>query len=69
MLPAAFGFYWIVGNIMGIIQTILTYYMFNKPFEEKKKELEEQKRLAFKKKAAVATANAGSGKGSGKKKK
>ena len=68
-LPAAFGFYWIVGNIMGIIQTILTYYMFNKPFEEKKKELEEQKRLAFKKKAAVATANAGSGKGSGKKKK
>lgn len=68
-LPAAFGFYWIVGNIMGIIQTILTYYMFNKPFEEKKKELEEQKRLAFKKKAAVAAANAGSGKGSGKKKK
>ena len=68
-LPAAFGFYWIIGNIMGIIQTILTHYMFNKPFEEKKRELEEQKRLAFKKKAAVATANAGSGKGSGKKKK
>ncbi|MBO7563749.1 MAG: membrane protein insertase YidC [Clostridiales bacterium] len=62
MMPAAFGFYWIIGNIMGIIQQVLTYYMFNKPFEEKKKELEEQKRLAFKKKAQLATETAGSGK-------
>lgn len=68
-LPAAFGFYWIIGNLMGILQQVLTYFMFNKPFEEKKKELEEQKKNAFKKKkkAELATAEAGAGKGSGKK--
>ena len=62
-MPAAFGFYWIIGNIMGVIQQIITYYMFSKPYEEKKKELEEQKRNAFKKKKpALETAGSGSGK-------
>ena len=79
MLPAAFGFYWIVGNLMGILQQVLTYYMFTKPYEEKKKELAEQKKNAFKKKkkkAELAAAGAGvdgsvsvPGKKSGKKKK
>ncbi|MBR6255393.1 MAG: membrane protein insertase YidC [Clostridiales bacterium] len=73
VLPAAFGFYWIIGNLMGILQQVLTYYMFTKPYEEKKKELEEQKKNAFKKKKknpelAMATAGNGSGKKSGKKK-
>lgn len=78
MLPAAFGFYWIVGNLMGILQQVLTYYMFTKPYEEKKKELAEQKKNAFKKKkkkAELAAAGAGAdgsvsvpGKKSGKKK-
>ncbi|MBR3057701.1 MAG: membrane protein insertase YidC [Clostridiales bacterium] len=64
--PAAFGFYWIVGNLMSILQTVLTYYMFTKPFEEKTRELKEQKKNAFKKKKAeLATETAG---GSGKKK-
>ncbi|MBO4928760.1 MAG: membrane protein insertase YidC [Clostridiales bacterium] len=61
-MPAAFGFYWIVGNLMGMIQQVLTYHMFSKPYEERKKELEEQKKLAFKKKPELASATAGSGK-------
>ena len=62
-MPAAFGFYWIIGNLMGMLQQVLTYYMFSKPYEEKKKELEEQKKAAFKKnKQELATATAGSGK-------
>lgn len=77
-LPAAFGFYWIIGNLMGILQQVLTYYMFTLPYEEKKKELAEQKKNVFKKKkkAELATAGAGAdgsvstpGKKSGKKKK
>ena len=66
-LPAAFGFYWIIGNIMGIVQIVLTYYMFTKPFEEKTGELKEQKKNAFKKKSPLATETAGEG--SAKKKK
>ncbi|MBO4474867.1 MAG: membrane protein insertase YidC [Clostridiales bacterium] len=62
-MPAAFGFYWIIGNLMGMLQQVLTYYMFSKPYEEKKKELEEQKKLAFKKnKQELATETAGAGK-------
>ena len=64
-MPAAFGFYWIVGNIMGMIQQVLTYFMFSKPFEEKKREMEEMKKNAFKKKK-LALETAGNG---GKKKK
>ncbi len=67
-MPAAFGFYWIIGNLMGMLQQVLTYYMFNKPYEEKKKELEEQKKLAFKKnKQELAVETAGSGKNKKKK--
>lgn len=61
-MPAAFGFYWIIGNLMSILQQVLTYFMFSKPYEEKKKELEEQKKLAFKKKATPALATAGGNK-------
>lgn len=52
MLPAAFGFYWIVGNLMSMLQQVLTYFMFSKPYEEKKAELMQQKKLAMKKKKA-----------------
>ncbi len=69
-LPAAFGFYWIVGNLMGVIQTILTYYMFNKPYEEKKKELLEKKKMVFKKKQKLEAQASGNASGkSGKNKK
>ena len=65
-MPAAFGFYWIVGNLMGILQQVLTYFMFSKPYEEKKREMEEMKKNAFKKnKPKLAMETAGKG---GKKK-
>lgn len=68
-MPAAFGFYWIVGNIMSILQAILSYYMFTKPYEAKKRELEEQKKNAFKKKKKLALETAGGDAGTGKKNK
>ena len=58
-LPAAFGLYWIAGNFMSILQTVLTYFMFNKPYEEKKKELREQKKMVFKKKKSNLAAENG----------
>ncbi len=63
MLPAAFGFYWIAGNLMSMLQQVLTYFMFSKPYEEKKQELMEAKRDLFKKKKALAAENAGGKKG------
>ena len=48
-LPAAMGLYWVVGGIMGIITQVIVYYMFTKPYELKKKELDEKKANAFKK--------------------
>lgn len=50
MLPAALGLYWVVGGIMGIVSQLLVYFMFTKPFENKKRELEEAKKHAFDKK-------------------
>jgi YidC/Oxa1 family membrane protein insertase len=49
-VPAAMGLYWVVGGFMGIITQIIVYFMFSKPYELKKKELEEKKANAFKKK-------------------
>ena len=48
-LPAAMGLYWVVGSIMGIITQLLTYFMFTKPYELKKLEMEQKKAEAFKK--------------------
>ncbi len=48
-LPAAMGLYWVVGGIMGIITQLIVYFMFTKPYELKKLELEEKKANAFKK--------------------
>ena len=48
-LPAAMGLYWVVGGIMGIVSQVLVYYLFTKPYELKKKELEIKKANAFKK--------------------
>lgn len=46
-LPAAMGFYWIVGNIMGILQQVIIFYLFTKPLEAKKAEMEVLKSMAF----------------------
>ncbi|MBR1796396.1 MAG: membrane protein insertase YidC [Clostridiales bacterium] len=48
-LPAAMGLYWVVGGIMGIITQLLTYFLFTKPYELKKQEMEQKKADAFKK--------------------
>lgn len=52
MLPAAMGFYWIVGNIMGILQQVIIFFLFTKPLEAKKAEMEILKSLAFAKNAS-----------------
>lgn len=48
-LPAAMGLYWVVGGIMGLLTQIIVFYMFTKPYELKKKEMEAKKANAFKK--------------------
>lgn len=48
-LPAAMGLYWVIGGIMGILTQVIVYFMFTKPYALKKKEMEEKKKLAFKK--------------------
>ena len=51
--PSAMGFYWLVSNVMGIVQLIIIYYMFTKPLEEKKAEMALLKAHAFSKTAQV----------------
>lgn len=48
-MPAAMGLYWVIGGIMGIITQFVTYFLFTKPYDNKKKELEALKKNAFKK--------------------
>ena len=69
-MPAAMGLYWVVGSLMGILTQIIVYYMFTKPYEKKKAEVEAKKEAVFKKsgKAALAAESA-DGKSSGKGKK
>lgn len=50
-LPAAMAFYWIIGNIMGILQQFIIYFLFTKPLEAKKAEMEVLKAMAFSKNA------------------
>ena len=33
-LPSAMGLYWLFGNIMGIVQSLIIYYLYAKPFNE-----------------------------------
>ena len=71
-MPAAMGLYWVVGSLMGILTQVIVYYMFTKPYEKKKAEVEAKKEAVFKKsgKAALAAEGAeGSAKSSGKGKK
>ena len=51
--PSAMGFYWLVGNIMQIIQLVIVYLLFTKPLEEKKAEMAILKAHAFSKAAQV----------------
>ncbi len=48
-LPAAMGLYWIIGGLMSIATNIITFFLFTKPYELKKKEIEAKKANAFKK--------------------
>ena len=51
-LPAAMGLYWVVGGIMGILTQLLTYFLFTKPYQLKKAEMEIKKAEVFKKNSA-----------------
>ena len=52
-----------------IITQIIVYYMFTKPYEKKKAEIEAKKEAVFKKSGKLATEGAANGEGSGKGKK
>lgn len=52
--PSAMGFYWLVGNIMAILQQIIIFLLFTKPLEEKKAEMAILKAHAFSKAAQVS---------------
>jgi membrane protein insertase Oxa1/YidC/SpoIIIJ len=41
------AFYWIIGNIMGILQQVIIFFLFTKPMEAKKAEMEALKANAF----------------------
>ena len=56
-LPAAMGLYWVVGGVMGILTQLLTYFMFTKPYNLKKLEMEQKKANAFKKSASEGENN------------
>ncbi|NLW88229.1 MAG: YidC/Oxa1 family membrane protein insertase [Clostridiaceae bacterium] len=51
MLPSAMAFYWIVGNVMSILQQVIIFFLFTKPLEAKKAEMELRKAMAFAKSA------------------
>ncbi len=68
-MPAAMGLYWVVGSIMGILTQIIVFYMFTKPYEQKKAEVEAKKEAVFKKSAKAALESNNGGKASGKGKK
>lgn len=48
-MPAAMGLYWIISGLMSIVTNIIVYYMFTKPYEAKKAEIEAKKDAVFKK--------------------
>ena len=58
-MPAAMGLYWIISGLMSIITNIIVYYMFTKPYEVKKAEIEAKKEAVFKKSARAKLAGAG----------
>ena len=70
-MPAAMGVYWVISGLMSIVTNIIVYYMFTKPYEAKKAEIEAKKDAVFKKsgKAKLAGINAEVDAGSDKKKK
>ena len=45
--PSAMGAYWVVQNVIGIVQQVITYFMYTKPLEMKKKEMAAIKSVAF----------------------
>ncbi|MBR2524388.1 MAG: YidC/Oxa1 family membrane protein insertase [Clostridiales bacterium] len=49
-MPAAMGLYWIVGGVMGIVTQVMVYFLFTKPYEQKKAEIEAKKEAVFKRK-------------------
>ena len=55
-MPAAMGLYWIISGLMSIITSVIVYFMFTKPYEAKKAEIEAKKDAVFKKGAKAALA-------------
>lgn len=58
-LPSAMGLYWLIGNLMAVVQQVIIYLLFTKPLEEKKAEMAILKAHAFSKAEAVAVTDSG----------
>ena len=61
-MPAAMGLYWIVGGIMALLTQVLVYFLFTKPYEQKKAEIEAKKEAVFKHKKQEEEAEEKNGK-------
>lgn len=65
-MPSAMALYWLIGNLMAIVQQFVIYIMFTRPMEHKKAEMELLKAQAFGKSAPSDPAVKESGLGSKK---
>ncbi|MDI9470915.1 MAG: membrane protein insertase YidC [Bacillota bacterium] len=54
--PAAMGVYWIVGNLMAMLQSYLLYRLYTKPVQQQIAEIEERARLGIAAPAIPASA-------------
>ena len=51
--PAAMGMYWVIGNLMAIVQSLLLYNLYTKPVYQKMEEQEQQANLVLNPKKGV----------------
>lgn len=65
-MPSAMALYWLVGNLMAILQQFVIYIMFTRPMEQKKAEMEILKARAFGKSVPADSSVKESGLGSKK---
>jgi hypothetical protein len=47
-LPSAMGLYWLIGNIMAIVQQFVIYFLFTKPFGPRRPKWRSSRRMPFK---------------------
>ena len=59
--PAALGLYWVIGNLMAILQSALTYFFYTKPVREARAREKDKYDRRVRQVPATAAADAGGG--------